>query len=78
MSGLLFFILSAAVAFGVWRLSRETRGGPDSRTPRGKSAKPELSAQDMAPCPVCAAYVVRGASHCGRGGCPYPPDGGKT
>ncbi|MCG8359257.1 MAG: hypothetical protein MI920_27140 [Kiloniellales bacterium] len=43
-----------------------------ARSAARRDAETEAQAEDMVLCPVCNAYVpARGASHCGRGDCPY-------
>jgi hypothetical protein len=70
MQWLIFAIIGAAVAYGIHRLSREKYGEKDKAfTPAPD--KSILPAQDMVQCSVCQAYVVKGATHCGRENCPY-------
>ena len=46
-------------------------GGRPAGSPAGAHAAPAGPAEDLLKCPVCATYVTRGASRCGRADCPY-------
>lgn len=78
MNWLFFTILGAVVAMGIHRLSREARAhmGEPGRspffTPKPSAEGKILPAQEMMPCTVCQAYVIKNAVHCGRSDCPYP------
>jgi len=81
---LLLGLIVAAVwyAFKVANRVKESRERQDAqqrntaaRRPARKTAAPReevIEAEDMVPCPKCGAYVTaKGASHCGKPGCPY-------
>ncbi|MBI3513324.1 MAG: hypothetical protein HY060_04570 [Proteobacteria bacterium] len=75
----------AAVWFGFRYLQARTRdtelprGGTRDGAKRPVGAPPGPSraetppgvTEDLLKCPVCATYVTRGASRCGRADCPY-------
>jgi cytochrome c-type biogenesis protein CcmH/NrfF len=70
MQFIFFTVLAALVAVGVQRMSRNAA---DARKAFARKA-PEnaaLTAQEMIPCPVCQAYVIKDAT--GRAQCPQHP-----
>ena len=60
--------------FQRWEKESAARNAADPARKRDRVGSPrELSAEDMVACPVCGAYVsARGATSCGKPGCPYP------
>ena len=72
-------LFTALAIFVVWRGFR-WYAERQSRVARGDGGKPvsgggaaPADAEEMKQCPVCNAYVVqKGATACGREGCPFP------
>jgi hypothetical protein len=72
MNWLVFAAISTFVVLGIRRLSKEAKEGVRfTKTP----AKDAITAQEMIQCPICNAYVIKTAMHCGREDCPYPKAG---
>jgi hypothetical protein len=70
---LLLILVIAAVWYGFRYVNKpKPPVAPPAPPPQVKS--PPGQAEDLAPCPVCGAYVAPGtAKSCGRADCPYPP-----
>jgi hypothetical protein len=76
MQWLFFGILAMIVVSGVRRMAREggARGNVEKPAPfpneTKKKTAPKIEAQETVQCPQCQTYVTKGASACGRDGCP--------
>ncbi len=78
------FLLLAAIIAAVWygfkymnrveavRRSTRQAAGQVAERQRAQQRSRTIEAEDLVKCPACGSYVAaRGATHCGRGDCPW-------